>query len=342
MTRAFSDAQREYLTAAEACEGSAGGLLATLRRLDPAALAPLPGSGRTAERFRFLATVAQADVTAARVLEPHLDAVAILTEAGQRADAGHVWGVFAAEAPGTKLEASEDAQSPGVWRLTGVKPWCSLGGRLSDALLTATTGSGARRLFRADLTQAGVHPEPSAWVARGLADVESGPLRFEAAVAEPVGEEGWYLERPGFRHGAIGVAACWWGGCVPLFDALATKAAREGTSPLATSRVGHLHRVLEAARLVLAHSAERIDATGEGGIDDDAAAVLAHTARGAVADAVEETLSAARDILGPASLGFDESVARRCADLELYVSQYHRGPDDASLFGHLPQGGLGW
>ena len=63
--------------------------------------------------------------------------------------------------------------------------------------------------------------------------------------------------------------------------------------------------------------------------------MLAHTVRGAVADAVEETLSAVRDILGPAALAFDEPLARRCADLEIYVAQYHRGPDDASLFAHL-------
>lgn len=63
---------------------------------------------------------------------------------------------------------------------------------------------------------------------------------------------------------------------------------------------------------------------------------------GVAVDAVVLALAAARDVLGPAALAFDESLARRCADLELYVAQYHRGRDDASLARHLPEAGLAW
>jgi len=49
------------------------------------------------------------------------------------------------------------------------------------------------------------------------------------------------------------------------------------------------------------------------------------------------TLAAVRDLLGPAALAFDEAHARRAADLELYVSQYHRGRDDESLAKRLAQ-----
>ena len=106
--------------------------------------------------------------------------------------------------------------------------------------------------------------------------------------------------------------------------------------------------MLESSRLLLDHSADvidRRDADGEPGVapaDAHAAAVLAHSVRGQVADAVVETLAAVRDLLGPAALAFDETVARRCADLELYVSQYHRGPDDVSLFEHLRTDDVAW
>ncbi|WP_285113683.1 hypothetical protein [Leifsonia sp. fls2-241-R2A-40a] len=315
-----------YEQAAADAAGHVAPLLAALARVDAAAV-PLPGSGRTAERFRTLSRVAGIDVTAARVLEPHLDALAILSEAGLPAPApGTTWGVFAAEAPGAALEAVE---GPDGWTLTGVKPWCSLGGQLSHGLVTARHRDD-RRMFTVDLRQESVQAESATWVARGLAEVQSGPLRFDGASAEEVGGPGWYLSRPGFRWGGIGVAACWWGACVPLFRALADRAATPG-NPLLAARVGALYRALSSGRLQLERAAALIDAQ----VADDAAAVLAHEVRGTVADGVALTLAAVHDLLGPAALAFDEEQARRVADLDLYVAQYHRGPDDASLAARL-------
>lgn len=359
---AVRPAQQSYLeAAASSCSGRVGPLLAALEGAGGAAdeLAPFPGEGRTAERFAFLQRVAAEDVTAARVLEPHLDALAILHEAGAESPRpGSTFGVFAAEAPGAVLRAAPAAGAAGggggvaglgaggnaraaadAWVLDGVKPWCSLGARLTDALVTATTEGGDRRMFLVSLRQPGVTAEATAWVARGLAEVQSGPLRFDGATARPVGGPGWYLDRPGFRWGAIGVAAAWWGGCLPFADALIAKAKRAGANQLAASRAGRVYRKLDAARAHLASAAAVIDSQEPS--NDDAAAI-AHAVRGTVADAVVETLAAVRDVLGPAALAFDESLARRYADLDLYVSQYHRGPDDVSLAAHLPDGGPRW
>lgn len=347
-------AQQSYLEAAASCSGRVGPLLAALEGVGGAGgaggagaaadeLAPFPGEGRTAERFAFLQRVAAEDVTAARVLEPHLDALAILHEAGAEPPRpGSTFGVFAAEAPGAVLRAAPAAGAAGdadAWVLDGVKPWCSLGARLTDALVTATTEGGDRRMFLVSLRQPGVTAEDTAWVARGLAEVQSGPLRFDGATARPVGGPGWYLDRPGFRWGAVGVAAAWWGGCLPFADALIAKAKRAGANQLAASRAGRVYRMLDAARAHLASAAAVIDSQEPS--NDDAAAI-AHAVRGTVADAVVETLAAVRDVLGPAALAFDESLARRYADLDLYVSQYHRGPDDVSLAAHLPDGGPRW
>ncbi|QIZ99533.1 acyl-CoA/acyl-ACP dehydrogenase [Leifsonia sp. PS1209] len=342
---AVRPAQQSYLDAAASCSGRVGPLLAALEGAGGAAdeLAPFPGEGRTAERFAFLQRVATEDVTAARVLEPHLDALAILHEAGvEPPRPGSTFGVFAAEAPGAVLRAAPAAGAAGdadAWVLDGVKPWCSLGARLTDALVTATTEGGDRRMFLVSLRQPGVTAEDTAWVARGLAEVQSGPLRFDGATARPVGGPGWYLDRPGFRWGAVGVAAAWWGGCLPFADALIAKAKRAGANQLAASRAGRVYRKLDAARAHLASAAAVIDSQEPS--NDDAAAI-AHAVRGTVADAVVETLAAVRDVLGPAALAFDESLARRYADLDLYVSQYHRGPDDVSLAAHLPDGGPRW
>jgi len=339
----WSESQRAYLAAAAECNGLVQPLLTELEHTEATSLAPHPGSGHTRERFAFLAAVAAADVTAARVLEPHLDAVAILAESGALGDGDgrrQSWGVFAAEGPASTLAARE---REGTWTLSGDKPWCSLGGRLTDALVTARTDTGRARLFRVNLRQSGVRSQEAPWVARGLADVDSGPLVMDAAVASPIGEPEWYVSRPGFRWGAIGVAACWWGGCVPLFAELVGRYERGEPNPLVGSRIGRTYRRLESARQLLESAAARIASSQvDSESESDEIAVLAHTVRGVVVDALDETLMATRDILGPGALALNEATARRYADLEMYASQYHRGRDDASLSAHLRLGGSWW
>ncbi len=58
------------------------------------------------------------------MLEPHLDALAILGQAGEEAAPG-TWGVFAAEGPGEPLRATTGGSA---YVLDGRKHWCSLGG----------------------------------------------------------------------------------------------------------------------------------------------------------------------------------------------------------------------
>jgi len=84
---------------------------------------PLPGSGRTWERWAVLADLAGEDLSLARLSEGHVDALAILAELGAGAPpAGSRWGVWAAQPPGPGLSASPAA---GGWRLDGIKRYCS-------------------------------------------------------------------------------------------------------------------------------------------------------------------------------------------------------------------------
>ena len=112
---------------------------------------PLPGRGDTAALWSALAGLGATDLTVARSVEPHLDALAILDQAGDvdlaplGVDGASTWGVFAAEGPGVRLDATHDGDLG--WTLTGTKPWCSLAGLLTHALVTAWTGPDTRRLF---------------------------------------------------------------------------------------------------------------------------------------------------------------------------------------------------
>lgn len=289
---------------------------------------PLPGRGATAVRWRLLAEVAAIDLTAARILESHSDALAIMAEAAASgaADADPPvgsWGVFAAEASGVRLDA---AQHPSGWRLVGTKPWCSLGGALDHALVTAYVGT-QRRLFAVDLGQPTVSAEPAAgWAARGLRNVPSGPVHFDDTPARPVGVAGWYLRRPGFAWGGLGVAACWFGGAWALSQRLCAAAARRDRDELMSMHVGAVDVAIFSAAASLLAASGAVDSGADG-----AGELLALRVRSVVADAVECTLAHVAHALGPAPLAFDEEYARRVADLEIYVRQHHAERDLATL-----------
>jgi len=320
------DAARSHLLDVPSLVGDVPGALRWA--VDASRGVPLPGGGRTAERWQLLADVAAIDVGVARVLEPHLDALAILAEAGLGpadvgADAASSWGVFAAEAPGMRLTASQES---GRWRLDGVKPWCSLAAHLSHALVSAHVDDGSRRLFAVDLRVAGVRADAGPWLARGLDWIVSAPVRFDAVPAVPVGGAGWYLERPGFAWGGIGVAACWLGGATGVARAMLARAGERDALDLA--RIGAVDRLLAGAASALAVAAAVVD-------DPQASAtefsLLALRTRGIVAAAAEEVLTRVGHALGPGPLVADADHARRVADLGLYLRQHHAERDDAAL-----------
>ncbi|MBF4630600.1 PIG-L family deacetylase [Clavibacter michiganensis subsp. phaseoli] len=308
-----------------------------------------PGSGGTADLWEALATLAAADLGIARTVEPHLDALAILDQERDAADGGgsglpvdgedgseaRTWGVFAAEGGGDPLTATADADGSDAVLLSGTKPWCSLAGSLTHALITAAVPDGTRGLFAVDLRHAGVEVVPGAWVARGLTEVPSGPLRMRDVPARRVGAPGWYLERPGFHWGGIQVAACWYGGAVGLARTLLRAASREGADRLLLMHLGAVDATLDGARASLAEAALLVD---RGLAEGEEGRLLAKRVRAVVARAVDETLTHVAHALGPAPLAQDADHAKRVADLELYVRQHHAERDDASLGGALAEG----
>lgn len=287
---------------------------------------PLPGGGGTRRRWDVLSTLAEQDLTLARVVEAHLDAVAVLAEAGQQPAPDSTWGVFAAEATDAHLFAW--ATSRGEWRLDGTKPWCSLAGVLTHALVTAHTEAG-RRLFAVDLAAARAEGRlevvPDRWHSRGLVDVPSGPVVLHDVPAEPVGQTGWYLQRPGFAHGGIGVAACWYGGAVGVAGPL-LESGRD--DPLTLRSRGLVDLRLWAARTALDAAADVVDAGRATGTEGE---LLAARVRALVAEAAEVVLSEVGHALGPRPLTADAAHAARVADLTVYVRQHHADHDLVAL-----------
>ena len=318
------DERRDLADLVEQARAAAGDVPASLALADAlGAGLPVPGGGRTAHLWSALASVAATDLTVARTLEPHLDALAILEQAGRPVDAG-TWGVFAAEGPGEPLRATPAGSS---YVLDGRKHWCSLAEVLDRALISARVGE-ERRLFAVDLTHDGVSAVTGTWVARGLAAVDSGPVDFVSVPAQAVGGPGWYLERPGFAWGGIGVAAVWFGGAVGVARRLVAAAATRPPDQVALMHLGAVDARLHAARCVLAEAAHAVDAGRLTGADGWRAALRV---REVVALAAEDVLRRVAHGLGPGPLATDEDHARRVADLELYLRQWHAERDQAAL-----------
>src|SRR5256885_313937 len=158
---------------------------------------PLPGSGRTWERWTVLADLAGEDLSLARLSEGHVDALAILAELGPAESglaelstglppAGSRWGVWAAQPPGPGLTASRTAAG---WRLDGIKRYCSGAHACTHALVTAAAPDG-NRLFA--VSADGLAPVAGTWPATGMAASDTLDVEFTGIPGEPVGGPGDY------------------------------------------------------------------------------------------------------------------------------------------------------
>jgi hypothetical protein len=286
---------------------------------------PLPGCGRTHERLLALATISAHDVALGRLVEGHVDAVAILAEAGAQPPPRSRLGVWAAGPP---ADVVAEPAAGGV-SLRGTRRWCSGASFLTHALVVASH-LGARQLFLVDLSLPGIAPDPGSWRAVGMARSDTLDVTFTDVVIDgscAVGDANWYLDRVGFWQGSIGVAACWWGG------ACGVGAALEETLPaLEPHRDAHRGAVaarLWSLRLGVAAAAAHMDADphDEGGRTHTIALALRHL----VEQGSEEVISRVGRALGAAPLCRDPAHAHRVADLTVYLRQHHGERDLAEL-----------
>ena len=284
---------------------------------------PLPAAGQTVTRWQHLADLAESDIVAGRLAEAHVDAVAILHELGGSAPAsGELWAVWAAESADAVLTASTRG---GTVTLTGTKPWCSGAGFCNSALVTARLEDGKRGLFAVPVTDPAVRPLPNTWWNPGMAESDTRSVQFTDAPAVAIGDPGDYLNRPGFWHGAIGVAACWLGAARAVAKPLYARAAGGKADAHALAHLGAVDAALAAAEATLAAAAREVDADPVNQSGD--AELLARRARAVVEHAADEAITRTGRALGPGPLVQDASHARRVADLSVYIRQSHAERD---------------
>ena len=286
---------------------------------------PVPGGGQTWRRMELLADASGGDLSVGRLVEGHLDALAILDELGRAPAGPGIYGVWAARRPG-ELVASSDGDG---WWLQGAKPFCSGAGRLSRALVVADAPDGVR-LF--DLDVADVVVVDGTWPAVGMAGSASNRVCWPGQAVKPdeaAGPPGAYTERIGFWWGAAGVAACWWGGARALLRVVRDDLARGDPGDAELADLGAGWASVEAAGAILRQAAGQIDAQDHH--DTEGARRTALIARQAVHHACVDVLAAAAAAGGARPVCLDADQSRRSADLYAYLAQHHRGRDAAAL-----------
>jgi alkylation response protein AidB-like acyl-CoA dehydrogenase len=296
---------------------------------------PLPGGGRTRERWAVLADLAGEDLSLARLAEGHTDALAILAELGAGTPpAGTRWGVWAAQPPGPGLTARRAGDG---WRLDGTKQYCSGARSCTDALVTATAPEGGR-LFAVSTRD--LWPVPGTWPATGMAASDTLDVRFAGIAAEPLGDPGAYISRPGFAHGGAGVAACWYGGARAVGLTLRAAAARRDVGPHALAHLGAVDIALHTAKTALDVAAAEIDADPED--HRDGARVRTLRVRALVEAVATEVMHRVGRALGAGPLCRDEAHSRRVADLTVYLRQHHAERNLADLGALVTSRGVTW
>jgi alkylation response protein AidB-like acyl-CoA dehydrogenase len=287
---------------------------------------PAPGHGATAGRLQALLEFGRTDLSLARVVEAHTDAVAILTEAGCRELRESLYGVWASDGPGSRLEVTRGHD--GRLQLNGRKRFCS-GATLVDAALVTAHEGDKVLLVQVPLSLPGLSVAPDEWATAAFAATRTSTVIFntvqldEAAI---VGSPGWYLARPGFWHGALGPAACWAGGAIGLIEA--ARRLNRG-DPHSRAHLGALQAAEWGLRALLSRAGDEIDADPADELHQAQRRAL--MVRHLIERACTEVLDRFGRATGPQLLAFDAQAAQRYAELTLYIRQCHAERDLASI-----------
>jgi hypothetical protein len=285
---------------------------------------PLPGAGNTPARHHALLNWGAMDLSFARIAEAHTDAVAILAECGRSPRRGALYGVWASDAPPSRVTCERAGRDE--WILNGIKQFCSGADFVDAALVTARHEDGVY-LFDLSVKEAQVCVRPSAWASPAFADTATTAVEFNALVVSDrcrLGESGWYLDRSGFWHGSVGPAACWAGGAKSLIDAAAALNRRDAYS---LAHVGALQASGWGLNAILEQAGREMDPHDTSN--------TARTRGLKVRHLIERTCSEVLDrfarATGPHLLAYDPKVIRQHQALTLYIRQCHGERDLAGI-----------
>ena len=275
---------------------------------------PYPASGATLKRWQILSQVSASNLSLGKLFESHLDALAILHELNIPVMKNGLWAVWAAEGGPRplKLEAGN---------LTGIKPWCSASVWVQHGLLTYRDEQQQSQLLILDLQQEGIQHYQDAWQAVGMQHTLTARLELDRVEVEKVAAPDAYLDRPGFWHGAAGVAACWYGATVRLAEYLRQTFLVKPHAYKAMY-LGEISRELLATQALFYQVAELIDQQPQYSHELNIRSLRAQVEATAL-----NVLTHVGKALGAAPYCEHPHFARLAADLPVFIRQSHAAFD---------------
>lgn len=275
---------------------------------------PYPASGATLKRWQILSQVSASNLSLGKLFESHLDALAILHELNIPVMKKGLWAVWAAEGGPRplKLEAGN---------LTGIKPWCSASVWVQHGLLTYRDEQQHSQLLILDLQQEGIQHYQDAWQAVGMQHTLTARLELDRVEVEKVAAPDAYLDRPGFWHGAAGVAACWYGATVRLAEYLRQTFLLKPHAYKAMY-LGEISRELLSTKALFYQVAELIDQQPQYSHE-----LKIRSLRAQVETTALNVLTHVGKALGAAPYCEHPHFARLAADLPVFIRQSHAAFD---------------
>jgi alkylation response protein AidB-like acyl-CoA dehydrogenase len=214
--------------------------------------------------------------------------------------------------------------------VNGEKMFCSGAALVDRALVTVTQPE--HRLVEIDMRAAAdtIFIDDSQWKTEAFRETKTATVRFlktEISERDVIGDVAWYLERPGFWHGACGPAACWAGGAEGLMDYALMQTRND---PHTVAHLGAMRSSIWAMRSFLQSAGEEVDRNPG---DQLNGRIRALTVRHLVEQACSDVLRRFARTYGPYPLAMNEESAQRYQELDLYLRQSHAERDLESLGG---------
>jgi len=299
------------LAAAADDEDRGGSIAPSVARVLDEGLLHDPGADRTCDA---LISLAEVNLSLARLIEGHVNAAQLLDRFGHDLPAGllGVWGADGAR-PGGVADG----------RLCGVKSRASGLGVVAHAIVSVRTDEGTRLA----LVPAGdpARHDPGAWTTTGMRATVSGEFTLDGLEPVWLGPPDAYFDEPYFLGGVWRIAALQTGGTLGLLAAVRDHLDRLGRLD-ADAQVARLTPLLGrafAARGLVERAAEAAEGP-EGRADPDRAVALSVMARLLSEDLAQDAIAAAERSVGLAHFEDGSTTGRRARDLAVYCRQVAR------------------
>jgi hypothetical protein len=280
---------------------------------------PYPASGQTYQRWQLFAQIAGYDLSLAKLFESHCDALSILNELGYSQEIDHqIWAIWAAEGGPRPIRIENN-------HCSGIKPWCSGAEFIQKALMSYKNQQGQAELCIVDLTHPSITTDLTQWQAVGMQATQTARVCFDDTPVIPIGQPNSYLERPGFWHGAAGVAACWYGAAVRLARFL-QESCKNHPNAFKKMYLGELAQQLSVTKKYFQYIAESIDQ----------APMLSHEReirilRAQTEQCCQSVIQLVGKALGARPFCEEATFAQLMADLPVFIRQSHAAFDYESI-----------